>query len=266
MTGSTTILAKAPSALAFSAAAGDAKPAATAAKRDDTAVTTFKSAGALRKEARDATRERVKATVERLKDELKLIKAMWAGDPKALARQIARIAKELKAALADYADAARDNGDSAPAPGANVDASVPSAPDTASGDGDKTATDDPAKSASGGDAAPADPDAAKAAAAYGRTASDDTARASAVMEARGDLDFAREVHGFVQKLRDALQESKVRHAFNTTDRKGQVEAEDEAAKGLSDVDKFDTQMETDVRADFPELSVAQAPAAAAAAS
>jgi len=64
----------------------------------------------------------------------------------------------------------------------------------------------------------------------------------------------------VRKLREALQESRVRHAFNTTDRKGQLKAEDEAARGLSEVDKVDTRMEADVRADFPQLAVALAPA------
>ncbi|MEO6339234.1 MAG: hypothetical protein ABIO39_04260 [Caulobacteraceae bacterium] len=261
MSGSATILSNAAPVFrpvaGSSAALGVLTDAnkSDAAKRDNEAITTLKSFGAMRKEARDATRTRVKQTVQRLREELKLIKQMWAGDPKHLARQISRIAKELKAALADYAQAAKDNGDSAGSASMGVDA-APAAP----ADGDAPTTDD---QAAGKDDKPVvDPDTAKALAAYGRAANDDQARTDAETEARGDLDFARDVHDFVRKLREALQESRVRHAFNTTDRKGQLKAEEEAAKGLTQVDAVDAGMEADVRADFPGLGIALAPASA----
>lgn len=267
MTGSVTILAGAPSTTTFRSSVGAAIADAgqtDQAQRDDQAVTTLKSVAAMRKQAGDATRTRVKQTLQRLKDELKLMKQMWAGDPKELARQISRLAKELKSALADYAQAAKDNGDSAGGANAGIEIASTPVPAATPDDSDQTAAKDQAPAEDKPAQAPADPDTAKAVAAYGRAANDDQAasRADAEMEAKGDLEFARDVHGFIQKLRDALQESKIRHAFNTIDRKGQVKAEEEAAKGLSDVDKMDTQMEVDVRADFPELSVAQAPPAA----
>ena len=243
---------------------------ANAARADEEAVTMLKSPAAQRKEARDATRTRVKQTVERLKNELKLIKQMWAGDAKGLARQISRIAKELKAAMADYADAAKANGETYSA-AAGVEPSLTSVPsETAPADepeaeaAEQTPDAETKAAPQAGetaekDAAPqAETDPAKAVAAYARTADDGRAkiRSDAEQEAKGDLEFAREVRDFVRKLRDALQESRVRHAFDNRDRKGQETAEKDAAKGLSEVEDALHQMETDIKVAIPTVTVA----------
>ena len=94
------------------------------AKPSEEAVTVRKSQTALRREMRDATRNQARQTVDRLRKELKLIKSMLANDPRQMARAISRIAKELKAALADYARVARENGESFPAAGMGVDAQL----------------------------------------------------------------------------------------------------------------------------------------------
>lgn len=229
------------------------------AKPSDEAVTIRKSQTALRKEMRDATRNQAKQTVDRLRKELKLVKSMLAGDPKQMARAIGRIAKELKAALADYAAAAKENGESFTAAGMGFDAASAAAPtarpeEGAAASAEKTPGADQAPT----EKAPTD----RALTAYGRPADDDRAQAkdAAEMEARGDLEFAREVRDLVRKLREALQESKIRHAFNTVDRKGQQRAEEDAAEDLAEVEEMNMDMEADIKAAFPTLTVQLEPA------
>jgi hypothetical protein len=243
-----------PSATALNALTNAAKR--DSAKPSEEAVTIRKSQTALRKEMRDATRTQARQTVERLRKELKLIKSILANDPKQMARAISRIAKELKQALSDYAQVAKENGESFSAASMGFDAAPPAAPADVAEENAEASSDDEASPTSAG-AEANQPQTDKAIAAYGRPADDERAQAkdAAEMEARGDLDFAREVRDLVRKLREALQESKIRHAFNTVDRKGQQQAEDEAAKGLAEVDELNGDMETDIKAAFPGLTV-----------
>jgi transposase-like protein len=71
------------------------------AEQAEAANTLNQSMKTARDEARGNTKARAKETVERLKEEFKLIRRMWAHNPKEMAKQLARVAKELKHAVAD---------------------------------------------------------------------------------------------------------------------------------------------------------------------
>lgn len=213
------------------------------AKAAETLAQSMKTA---RDDARSNVKSRAKDTVQRLKDEYALIKKMWAHNPREMARQLSRIAKDLKSALSDYAKAAKANGERAvearetlktvAAEGAQADAAKP-----------------PVESAE--KAPPVDAEAAKAVAAYETTVREraQTELSSAEGEAQGDLEFAREVRGFVKELRKTLQEAKVKAAFLAPD-KDRAEAIKAADKSMKEIDEALEDLEKDVKEDFPDLA------------
>ncbi|MBI1339290.1 hypothetical protein GC169_03640 [bacterium] len=209
---------------------------------------------------------RAREAVQRLVEELKIIKKVWANDPKELARQLARIAKQLAQAVKDYKAAAKATGEAillsaapapAPAPPAAVSTEAPpredaqaredsaAAPDPAvvnAPDTDEPKADAPVLSrAEAREAlaaylrhAPPQPIAPNAslASAYGRV--DDASKSAIEGAARADDAFINDVRGLMKQLKTVFTEAKIKAAFLARERDDPFKAAEEAFKAVED--------------------------------
>jgi len=239
------------------------------------------SAKQARLDARGFAKTRARETIERLKKEIELIKRLWAHDAKQMARQLARIGKDLKAAVKDYAKAAKENGEDAAALRQDLTALAASStsnapakaqPDTASENAKPQQTAMPPHDAPSENAASETPDSAddggpttaapavtqtqSAASAYQTQDRNEKVRElkDRIAEAKGDLVFVAEVRGLIKKIRELMQEAKIKSHFDGRDKADKEEALKVFEKSMADVDEAVGDLETDVRDDFPELS------------
>ncbi len=106
--------------------------------------------------------------IERLIKEFKMIKEVWANDPKEMARQLGRIAKQLKEAVKLFSDAAKALGEIGKK-GPNISALAAGTPPTS----DKT-SDDAGSTAGDAEKQVEDVEAAESASAYAENAEQDT--------------------------------------------------------------------------------------------
>lgn len=141
-----------------------------------------------RQEARDIAKSYAKARVEQLREQLRIFGKLLSGDPKALAKQVARIAKELHETLKDFSEAHKSDLEDA----ALVQERAAAEPDADAPDTEaaSVAKDTP------GQAAP-----------VAASGADNPADLSPTDEMK---DFIKQVRGVLKKLKEALQEAKLK--------------------------------------------------------
>lgn len=260
--------------LAEAASSAEAKAAlGKLAEQAEAARTLAKSMRQARDEARAQIRNQARQAVERLKEEYKLIRKLWAHDPAEMARQLGRIAKQVKRAVADYAAAAKANGERVkdlppePAPAATTAGGERTEARAAarSEDGEQTSSGREDSDGALPAALMLSPRAelAEALKAYARQApadpfamtadERDRIRASAEGEAHGDMEFGREIKAFVKKLREELSLAKIR-AGAIAD-KPTAEAFKAAETTLSEIDEAIGKMEEEIEKVFPDLDI-----------
>ncbi|MFY8144252.1 MAG: hypothetical protein ACOVMT_10350 [Caulobacter sp.] len=207
-----------------------AKPApaaATAAPNSPEARKAAEAAEALAKLKKDMrlgkknaigdAKGRAKAKLQQVVERLKLLKKIYANDPKAMAKALAAAAKELKAAVKDYGKAAKEAGELYAQDFANL-------PDAAT-----------------------DPEGAAAQ----RSKIEDEAK----MEAAGDQDFIKMTREISRSLRDELQTAKTKGILTQPGKFERSEEVKEAEDELKDLDKMTEDLDQQVRQDMPPGSL-----------
>lgn len=166
-----------------------------------------------RKTAISDAKGRAREKMQRLAEQLKLIKKLYADNPKMMARQLAALARELQGAVKDYARAAKDSGEMfSEALKATPDAAVP--PET-------------------------------------RQAEREALEEEARMEAHGDMEFVKMVRGFSQGLKDQLQTARIKATLTVEGRFEESEDYRDAEKGLKDLDEATESLDQQMRMDMP---------------
>ncbi|WP_310216792.1 hypothetical protein [Caulobacter sp. BE264] len=160
---------------------------------------------------------RAKAKLQQVMERLKLLKKIYANDPKAMAKALAAAAKELKAAVKDYGKAAKEAGELYAQDFANL-------PDAAT-----------------------DPEGAAAQ----RKQLEDEAK----MEASGDMDFLKEVRSTSNALKDELQTAKTKGILTQPGRFERSDEVKEAEDGLKELDEMTEDLDQQIRRDMPPGSL-----------
>jgi hypothetical protein len=151
-----------------------------------------------RQDARSAMKAQARERAEQLRKEMRLLEKLLAGNPKELARQIARIAKEMRGLLKQFSDVHK----------ADV-ADATMARESAKAEAQSAG----AKSAEAGKVndAPVEKPAAPVRVEPPTLAERQRAAGlEETVEAAEMKDFIRELRGMVKKLRDLLQEAKIK--------------------------------------------------------
>ncbi|MBS0408632.1 MAG: hypothetical protein JSR86_01865 [Proteobacteria bacterium] len=224
-----------------------AAKAASARQKATVDAAVGQARGSARFAPSDTWKQMAKAKVQELIERVRILKKLYSGDPREMARMLAQVFKELKAAVKAYKDATGDelgmSGDVAA--GALNAASAP--PAGASG---KTA-DPPAdgsKDAGAADA-PNDSMAAGGASAYAQVTQE-------VREGLGQdaLEFAKSVRELARSLSDLLEtargQARAARPSKETDK-----ALEDAGKALSDLRQGLEGLERDVREAVPTLGL-----------
>jgi hypothetical protein len=160
---------------------------------------------------------RAKAKLQQVMERLKLLKKIYANDPKAMAKALAAAAKELKAAVKDYGKAAKEAGELY----AQDFASLPDA-----------ATDPESSAAQ-------------------RKQLEDEAK----MEASGDMDFLKEVRSTSNALKDELQTAKTKGILTQPGKFERSDEVKEAEDGLKELDEMTEDLDQQIRRDMPPGSL-----------
>ncbi|MFT3998246.1 MAG: hypothetical protein QM667_12645 [Asticcacaulis sp.] len=201
----------------------------------------------LPKKARDDTRARAKAKLMQLVDRMKIIKKLGESDPKIMAKLLAGVMKELKAAVKEYVRAGGNSSDvsgfstaqataSAPVPAEEKDIKAAEADATETADAVDEAEATAEEAPTEGVENTADVDDADTAAETSETSAttETTERVQTPLEARtaaeayvkterdraqGELmevgEFMRLVRGFVKGIKEQLEIAKIKLAFQT---------------------------------------------------
>lgn len=170
-----------------------------------------------RKNAIGDAKGRAKAKLQQVVERLKLLKKIYANDPKAMAKALAAAAKELKAAVKDYGKAAKEAGELY----AQDFASLPDA------------TTDP-----------------EGAAAQRKQLEDE-----AKMEASGDMDFLKEVRSTSHALKDELQTAKTKGILTQPGKFERSDEVKDAEDGLKELDELTEDLDQQIRRDMPPGSL-----------
>lgn len=206
------------------------------------------------KKTRDDARARAKARVMQLVERLKIIKELGKSDPKIMAKMLANLMKELKAAVKDYAKAGGNDMDvsgfsaaqstaSQPVPNSATETQATEAAEeaTVSNDTDSVTEDTTAKATSTAETDAPD----EATAPYIPTPADIKGAAEAYVKterqrAEGELmevnDFMKQVRGLVKVVKDLFETAKIKLAFQKAD-KDTVEAFKSSGKDMEEIDK-----------------------------
>ena len=227
-------------------------------------------------EALSREKGRAREALERIREEIKLMRKMWQFQPREMAKQIARLAKELKEVLDDYKKVQKALADlqgGAVGAGAAMPsisgAGLPIATSAPAETGE-TATDSDDPAASNQDVqreemhkdtdidgevddvsqTPEVPDHTRlqAVTQYERVRLDQT---PAAMELRGDLEFAGFVKGLTGELRDAFRDVKRWAIGFKQDDKESEKLYEATEKGLKQLEKELGQFEDDIRRAMP---------------
>jgi len=193
-----------------------------------------RSVGKSREVARDARKTQAHAEVLRLREQFALIKKLYAGNPQEMARQMAKMSKELKAAVKSYAEATRGD----PVASAEVVAAKTDA---------RTATS--ADEATQKDAAASARDAANAYQKQG-IAEEWRMRVQRDQEAQGTLEFVAQVRGLMKEMLKAFAEAKIKAAFLGKGRDERSEPFKEADAAMKDLGEAVRDLEVDARGDL----------------
>ncbi len=217
-------------------------------------------------EALSREKGRAREALLRIREEIKLMRKVWQYQPREMAKQIARLAKELKEVLGDYKKVQKALADlqGSAAGGGMVmpdvggvglaPASTASAEDESAPDDEDSATTDPnaVEQIDQNEVVEAEvaPDAQRQEAIiqYERVRLDQTPEA---MELRGDLEFTNFVKGLTSELRDAFRDVKrwaIGFKQNDKDSEKLYENTD---KQLKQLEKELGQFEDDLRRAMP---------------
>lgn len=218
----------------------------------------------------ESKKQQAKAKIQQLMEWLKIVRKLYASDPKGMAKALAQVFKDLKAAVKLYRDAGGDEmkASGAAASAVMAPAAAPSAPadeakteETPSGEAEPDAT---------GETPPAD----------GQAAADPQAPATAepdkpaangpdlykavvdeVKKSVGEdgLDFIKQVRQVANKIVELLDSARIQAAVKKRD-KDMDKAFEDAGKALKDLREEIDGMEQDIHHDAPmagmKLSVA----------
>lgn len=215
----------------------------------------------LPKKTRDDVRARAKVKVAQLMERLKLIKEMGKSDPKMMAKMLANLMKELKAAVKEYASAGGNSMDVSAFSSAQTTASIPAAETsdetkdaeaaTEEASAEAAEVEDAAKEAEkiedaeqaaeqvedaegtedAGEPAPPSPAQTRAAAeAYVKTE-----RSRAESELSEVHDFMRHVRAITKKVKEMFETAKIQLAFQKVD-KDTVEAFKSSGKDMEEIE------------------------------
>lgn len=160
---------------------------------------------------------RARARLQQVVDRLKLLKKIYANDPKAMAKALAAAAKELKAAVKDYGKAAKESGELYSQDFANL-------PDAAT-----------------------NPD--------GAAAARKTLEEEAKMDAQGDQEFIKMTREVSRALKDELQTAKTKGILTQPGKFERSEEVKEAEDELKGLDKMTEDLDQQVREDMPPGSL-----------
>jgi hypothetical protein len=177
--------------------------------------------------ARDEAKARSRQKLEQLGKQFRLIRELYSANPKEMARQLARLARELKDELKAYAKATESNG-------AYVSKSPPG--DVASG---APASTEASATSTASPSAPRSPSHA------------DAERESRAMSAHADLDFTSLVKGFLKLLREELTKAKIGAAASAPDRDDRNDPFKDADTALKEIDQSIDDLEKSAKADLP---------------
>ena len=241
----------------------DLSPLAQNAAEDGSKPSTADDA---RIEALSREKGRAREALLRIREEIKLMRKVWQFQPREMAKQIARLAKELKEVLSDYKKVQKALADlqgSAAGSGMimpDVGGLGASMATGASGDSEDTSDDEAAENSDINEPDDVDPDTVaesdnlpdtqrkEAVMQYERVRLDQTPEA---MELRGDVEFTNFVKGLTSELRDAFRDVK-RWAigFKQTDKESE-KLYDNTGKELKQLEKELGNFEDDLRRAIP---------------
>ncbi|WP_395444638.1 hypothetical protein [Caulobacter sp. UC70_42] len=160
---------------------------------------------------------RAREKLQRVIEKMKLLKKLYANDPKAMAKALAGVAKELQGAVKDYGKAAKEAGEM-------FRADFAAAPD-----------------------ASLTPDQQAAA----RENLEDQAKG----EAMGDMDFIKSVRDLSKALKDELQTAKTKGILTQPGKFERSDEVKDAEDGLKDLDQMTEDLERQIRQDMPPGSL-----------
>lgn len=206
----------------------------------------------------ESRKSQAKAKLQQVREWLKIVRKLFAQNPKGMARALAQVFKDLKTAVEAYNDAGgQEMGATSEAVGA-VLAGQPA---------DDEAPSDPAKDPTG--AAPAEDAEAAPDRSSGSTAPDDAAAARAadgaslydavVGEVRKQLgedglEFIKQVRGIVDDVRKLLETARGQAAIQRRDKETDKTFED-ADKALKALNETMEQMTREIRRDAPSAGM-----------
>ena len=160
---------------------------------------------------------RAREKLQRLMEKLKLLKKLYANDPKMMAKTLAAAAKELQGAVKDYAKAAKDSGEM-------FKADFAAAPDA-------SLTADQQLSA--------------------RKELEDQAKA----EASFDMDFIKGVRSIANALKDDLTTAKTKGILTQPGKFERSDEVKEAEENLKDLETMTEDLDQQIRRDMPPGSL-----------
>jgi len=205
-------------------------------------------------QAGDSRKSQARAKLQQLREWLKIVKKLYAQNPKGMAKALTEAFKEMKAAVQAYKDA---GGEEMGAAGGAVDAAI--APQPAQAD----APDEAEPAADGADdenAEAAAPELASTSAAEAGldplNAFDGRGRYDAVvgevrkMIGEDGLEFLKEVRGMVDELRKLLDTARGQAAIRKRD-KDTDQAFDDADEALKQLNQSMSRMDSQIHLDAP---------------
>lgn len=187
----------------------------------------------------ETAKTQARAKLEQVRERLRILRKLYAGNPREMARALTQLFKELKAAVKAYKEAGgQEFGVSASAAAGVLGASTPAA----SG----------GKAERGGEGEASSPDEAEAASAVAQVpvTADEVAGAVRDLVGRDGLEFIKEVRDLARVIGDVLQTSRGQAAVMARSRETD-EAFEDADKAIKDLNKEMESMEREIRHNAP---------------
>lgn len=210
-----------------------------------------------------------KAKLQQIIEWLKIVKKLYANDPKGMAKALAQVFKDLKAAVKAYRDAGgqemslsgaatspppvASSQDNAPSQDNKEAAGASDAPDAVEG-AVEGAEPTPSGEETGAGAYDASTDPEKAVAAGGASIYEAVAREVRKSVGEDGLDFLKFVRGITQDLTDLLATARGQATIRKKD-KATDKAFEEADKALKSLNEEMTAMERDIRQAAPDAGM-----------
>lgn len=197
------------------------------------------------KEQREEAKAAARKKVEQLKQRLQMLQQMFSGDPEKLAKAIAQVAKELKAAVKAYGGT--DGGSASLTGTANTaDTTVQTGVTKAAGEA-VTLETGAAETGANPDEVPAEETPHAQTGSQNLTAEQRQAQEKQA-EAREDSDFAKEARDLMRKIKALLEQAKADAKLDATQSEAEnpqtTEAISEADKALKSLDSELSDLET----------------------